>query len=119
MLKIKQIKVPKYTLALQKHPSKGSFETTTKILTMNSTEKVQNYQNMWSLKEEQIMSRIRWSIVEKVYGQTKINFCPLCLAEKVHLIEHFNDNRLLNKRNEFICECRHQVKLLLKGFNRK
>ena len=26
----------------------------------------------------------------------------LCLSEKVHLIEHFNDNRLLNKRNEFM-----------------
>ena len=57
---------------------------------------------IWLLKEDKITSRIRWSIVEKVYGGTKINFCPLCLAEKLHLIEHFNDNRLLNKRNEFI-----------------
>ena len=32
----------------------------------------------------------------------KINFCPLCLAEKSQLIEQFNDNRLLNKRSEFI-----------------
>ena len=48
------------------------------------------------------MSRIRWSIVEKVYGRTRIKFCPRCLAEKVHLTEHFNDNRLLNKMNEFI-----------------
>ena len=52
---------------------------------------------MWSLKEEQIMLRIRWSIVGKGYGQTKINFCFLCLAEKVHLLEHLNDNRLLIK----------------------
>ena len=47
---------------------------------------------IWSLKEDQITSRIRWSIVEKVYGRKKPNFCPLCLAEKLHLIEHFNDN---------------------------
>ena len=40
------------------------------------------------------MSRMRRPIVEKVYGKTKINFFPLCLAEKVHLIEHFNDKRL-------------------------
>ena len=53
------------------------------------------------------MSRIRWSIVEKSYGQTKINLCPLYLAKKLHLIEHFIDNRLLNKRNEFIGRCRH------------
>ena len=64
---------------------------------------------IWSLKEDQITSTIRWSIVEKVYHRTKINFCPLCLAEKLNLIEHFNENRLLNKRNEFISGCRHQV----------
>ena len=51
--------------------------------------------------------------------EQKINYCPLCLAEKLHLIEHLNDNRLLNKRNEFITGCRHQVKLLLKSFKRK
>ena len=60
---------------------------------------------IWLLKEDRIASRIRWSIVEKVYGSTKINFCPLCLAEKLHLLEHFNGNRLLNKRNEFISGC--------------
>ena len=74
---------------------------------------------MWSLKEDQIMSTIIWSIVEKVYGRTKINFCPLCLTRKVHLTEHFNDKGLLNKRNEFISGCRHQVKMLLKRFKRK
>ena len=46
---------------------------------------------IWLLKENQITSTIRWSIVEKVYGRTKINFCPLYLAEK---LEHINDNRL-------------------------
>ena len=71
------------------------------------------------LKENQITSRIRWTIVEKVFGWTKINYCPLGLAENLHLIEHFNDNRSLNKRNEFISECKHQVKLLLKSFKRK
>ena len=49
----------------------------------------------------------RGSIVEKVHDGTKINFCPLCLSEKLHLTEQFNDNRLLNKRNEFISGCRH------------
>ena len=71
------------------------------------------------VKRGSLKSRIRWSVVEKVYGGTKINFCPLCLAEKLHLIEHFNDNRLLKKRKEFISGCRHQLKLLLKSFKRK
>ena len=65
------------------------------------------------------MSRIRWSIVKKVYGNARINFCSLCSSEIVHLIEHFNDNRVLSKRNELISGCRHQVQLLLKSFNRK
>ena len=65
------------------------------------------------------MSRIRWWIVEKVYDKTKINFYPLCLAEKVKLLEDFIDNWLLNKRNKFFSGCRHQVKLLLKSFERK
>ena len=73
---------------------------------------------MWLLKEDQIMSRIRWSINE-IYGRTKINFCPICLAENLHFIEHFMGNRLLNKRNEFISGCRYEVKFLLKGFERK
>ena len=66
------------------------------------------------------MSGIRWSSADgQVYGKTKINVCPLWLAEKVHLKEHFNDNKLLNKRNKFISRCRYQVKLLLKSFTRK
>ena len=44
------------------------------------------------------MSRIRWSIVETEYGRTKINFRSLCLAEKIHPIEHFNKNRLLGTK---------------------
>ena len=74
---------------------------------------------IWLLKEDKITSRIRWKIVEKVYGRRKINYCPLCLAEKLHLIEYFNDNQILNKKNEFISGCRYQIKMLLKSFKRK
>ena len=51
--------------------------------------------------------------MEIVYGKTKIDRCPLCLAEKLHLKEYFDDIRFLNKRNGFINHCRHQNKLLL------
>ena len=63
------------------------------------------------------MSRIKWLIIEKVYDKKLVFVCSL--AEKVHLTEHFNDNQLLNKRNEFISGCRNQVRLLLKSFKRK
>ena len=74
---------------------------------------------MWLLKEDQITSLESDGQLLKKYVRTKINYCPLCLAEKLHLIEHFNDNQLFNKRIEFISGCRHQVKLLLKSFKWK
>ena len=120
MLKTTQIKVPKYSLVLQKRLSKHGLQITTKLLTMDNTKKSTELSKyIWLLEEDQITSRIRWSIVEKVYGRTKINYCLLCLAEKLHLIEHFNDNGFLNKRNKFISGCRHQIKLLLKNFKRQ
>ena len=52
---------------------------------------------IWSLKDAKMSYSIKWSIVEKVYGKTKINRCPLRLAEKLRLMEYFYDNRVLNK----------------------
>ena len=73
---------------------------------------------IWSLKDAGTQYTINWSIVAKVKGSTKINYCPLCLTEKYHLIEYFNDIRLLNKKSELINACRHQSKLLLKTLKR-
>ena len=44
------------------------------------------------------------------YSNTKINYCKLCLLEKLYIIDFIDDNRLLNKRNEFISGCKHQNK---------
>ena len=40
------------------------------------------------------------------------------LLKKYHLIEYFNDIRLLNKKNDFINAFRRQSKLLLKNLQR-
>ena len=61
MLKIAKIKLPKSTLVFQKHHSKSGFESTTKILTINNKEKSTELSKyMWSLNDDQIMSRMRW-----------------------------------------------------------
>ena len=73
---------------------------------------------IWSLKDAGTPYTINWSIDAKVKGSTKVNYYSLCLTEKYHLIEHFNDIRLLNKKSEFVNACRHQSKLLLKNLNR-
>ena len=70
---------------------------------------------MWDLKETGINPIVKWSTFEKIYSNTKINYCKLCLLEKLYIIDFIDDNRLFNKRNEFISGCKHQNKLLLKN----
>ena len=73
---------------------------------------------IWSLKDAKIQYSIKWLIVERVCWKTKIDRCPLCLGRILHLIEYFDDIRLLNKRSEFINHCRHQNNLLFESFKR-
>ena len=75
--------------------------------------------DIWPSKDAKIPYSIKWSLVEKVYEKTKLDHCLFCLAEKLQLIEHFDDTQLLNKRSESINQCRHQNKLLLKSLKRK
>ena len=77
-----------------------------------------NFQNsnyIWDLKDREINPIVKCSIVEKIYSNTKINYCKLWLLKKLYIIDFIDDNRLLNKRNEFISGCKHQNKLLLKN----
>ena len=48
-----------------------------------------------------------YSIVEKICSNTKINYCNLCLLEKLYIIDFTDDSRLLNKKKEFISGCKH------------
>ena len=68
--------------------------------------------NIWDLKDRAINPRVNWSIAEKIYSNTKLNYCKLFLLKKLYIID-FIENRLLNKRNEFISGCKHHNKLLL------
>ena len=76
------------------------------------------FKYIWSPKDAGRPYTINWSIVAKVNGSTKIDYCLLWLAGKYHLIEYFNDICLLNKKSKFINACRHQSKLLLKNLKR-
>ena len=73
---------------------------------------------IWSLKDAKIQCSIKWSIVEKSLWENKIDHCPLCLEEKLHLIKYFDEIWLLNKISEFTNHCRHQNKLLLRSLKR-
>ena len=54
---------------------------------------------IWDLKEAGITPIVKWSIVEKIYSDTKINYCKLCLLQKLYILDFIDDNRLLNKRS--------------------
>ena len=49
--------------------------------------------------------------------ENTINFCKLCLSEKIYIIKSLNDPNFLNKKYELINTC-CQSKLLLRNFKR-
>ena len=54
-----------------------------------------------------------------VYGKPRFNYCKLCLMEKLYINNSIADERLLNKKSEFVSKCRHQNKLLTKRVSLK
>ena len=68
---------------------------------------------VWELKCSNKELHITWTIFCKVYGNSKRNFCRLCLKKKLVIIKFPNQDILLNKRSEFISKCRHENKHLV------
>ena len=68
---------------------------------------------VWNLKENGKTPKIMYKIVRKVFGKPKLNFCRLCLAEKLCILEFPEQEMLLNKRSELTNKCMHQNKYLL------
>ena len=105
----------RYILDLLQQLLKIGLQIIRKISTTSNTAKnTELSKYIWLLKDAKIPYNSKRSIVEKVYGKTKIDRCPLCLAEKLHLVVYFDDIQLLKKILEFINHFRHQNKLLLK-----
>ena len=100
-------------------PFKDRFRNHTKDFNhrkYNKSTELSKY--IWELKDKDITPSIKWKIVSKVISKTRVNFCKLCLTEKFHIVNMFDDCRLLNKKSELINACRHQNKLLLKSLKR-
>ena len=70
---------------------------------------------VWTLKDEGKVPIVKWRIVKKVPCKVKANYCKLCLTEKSFIIKSLDDEKLLNKRTEFISKCRHDNKLVIKN----
>ena len=105
----------KFYFGLTETPFKDRFGNHTrdfKHKTYSKSTELSKY--IWDLKDRGINPIVKWSIVEKIYSNTKINYRKLCLLGKLYIIDFIDENCLLNKRNEFISDCKHQNKLLLK-----
>ena len=68
---------------------------------------------MLDLKCDNKEPHITWTIIFKVYGNPKRNFCGLCLKENLLIIEFPNQDILLNIRSDFVSKCRHKNKILI------
>ena len=109
-----------FTLGFLKHLLRSVSELTKKDLLIRSIGIALNLSKyIWQLKYANITPVVTWRVVSKVFSDTEINFCILCLTEKVFIINALNDNQLLNKRSELINTCRHGNKLLLKCLKNK
>ena len=76
----------KFYLGVSETPFKERFRNHKKEFAhkkyRNSTE-LSKY--IWQLKDANITPIVTWKVVAKVFSDTKINFCKLCLTEKVKM----------------------------------
>ena len=88
--------------------------TTRGLSYMSNTKITLNFRNISGiLQSAHEVPTIKWCIFRKIHGNTKSDFCKLCLTEKYFILNNLGDNKLLNKKSEFVNKCRHQKKLLL------
>ena len=62
---------------------------------------------MWQLKDANITPIVTWKVVAKMFSEAKINFCKLCLVEKVFIMTALHGSHLLNKKSKLLNTCHH------------
>ena len=73
----------------------------------------------WWIKNSGHHSKVKWETVKKcVPNSPQTKRCLLCLNEKLE-IAAYEEQKLLNKRNEIVSKCRHQSKYVLASFDTK
>ena len=58
---------------------------------------------------------IEWKILRFVRGKPTSSYYRMCLTKTFFLVNVIGDNRVLNKRSEFVNRCRRQNKYLIKN----
>ena len=68
---------------------------------------------VWELKNENKIPFIKWRILKKV--MLKQDLIIVSWMENLYINNPIGDERLLNKKSEFVSKCRKQNKLLIKS----
>ena len=78
----------KFYRVLAETPFKDRFRNHTKEFKHKKYYKNTEFsQYIWQLKVSDISPDISWEIIAQVYSNTRINFCVLCLTEKLKIID--------------------------------
>ena len=72
-----------------------------------------------NLEDNSIKYNNQWRVVDRVYGNANSTMCKFYLTEQLWIINHINDNNILNKKSELIKKCRHLNKFLLRYVKKK
>ena len=74
---------------------------------------------VWDMKNKNKETpEISWSIKTTAPAYSnKTKRCPLCLQEKMAIIDFPDQEKLLNKKSELISKCRHENKFLLRYYD--
>ena len=106
----------------------GAAETTFKVRYSNHKKDFNHEQYekstalskyVWELKRQNITAKVTFKTLKIGKGGPRRNFCPLCLNEKILIIEKIDNPNYLNSRSELISKCRHINKHLLMDFKSK
>ena len=74
---------------------------------------------VWDIKRRNFTPTVTWQIIKSLNMSNNTNTrCLLCLNEKLEILT-YQQNNLLNQRNELISKCRHLNKKTLKHFDSK
>ena len=99
----------KFDLGVSNIPFREYFQSNTKelknVIYRNDIE-LSKY--IWQLKGTGLTPNVTWTIAAKIYSKTRISFCKFCCTEKLFIINSFDKNQLLNKKNELVITCRYK-----------
>ena len=110
---------PKYYVGLTEPSFKGRWadhKSSFRNIQYKSKSKLSAF--VWSLREENIDSDIKWSILRKCTPyRAGGKQCNLCLWEKYFIIK--GDHHMINQKDELLGKCRHRDKYLLKNYKNR